>query len=589
MLIEALIAALNALKPSLRAKVRRTIRQHGVPTNDNELLLLATSLSHELRPQRHRAWELYRRYYVSEALRNGVVADAFAPERLYPTKAMVSGIRRALEWDEGTPGPTVNLELLDPETKRLSMSKLDVTSANRRDKRVVDKFTDKLQPTVERHMLAAGRDAMVDSVESAARKSRVKITDNSTTDLRWARVLTGGENCPFCAMLASRGPVYHNATTALIDGKSVRMDAYHDNCDCIAVPVFGDDTQWQGYAQWQALEAKWQKLTEKHFSRGKYRAFRKDFDEWFADEKAQYVIWENRGLLDAETLKRLNGEGRKFSDDELAAVFKREVQHIDTPEEVAAKIESDADAELEKYFKDAPAVFTDSYEWEDAFYSKTDALYYNPSKLPEFAPGSMAEEVSHVQREPPWSVHGKFYDLPGENVINTPYSVNCPRCTFALELRMRGYDVRAGARTWYGFEDGAFQITQGQDYCKVFGFETEVGAIGDDEALFSIARGRKELERAIHQHPEGARGILRIRWTSDLGGHICNWEKRDGTIWIHDSQAGTSETLQDWISSHKSFLGDEVAGPFKVARTDNKDIDVLLACKIIGVPEEQWC
>ena len=348
MLIEALIAALNALKPSLRAKVRRTIRQHGVPTNDNELLLLATSLSHELRPQRHRAWELYRRYYVSEALRNGVVADAFAPERMYPTKAMVSGIRRALEWDEGTPGPTVNLELLDPETKRLSMSKLDVTSANRRDKRVVDKFTDKLQPTVERHMLAAGRDAMVDSVESAARKSRVKITDNSTTDLRWARVLTGGENCPFCAMLASRGPVYHNAKTALIDGKSVRMDAYHDNCDCIAVPVFGDDTQWQGYEQWQALEAKWQKLTEKHFSRAKYKAFRKDFDEWFAEDRDQYVIWDSdenfsvdNRLLDAETLRLLHEKQPGLTNAQLAKRFYVEKSSEVPSAEKKAKVDRD--------------------------------------------------------------------------------------------------------------------------------------------------------------------------------------------------------------------------------------------------------
>lgn len=348
MLIEALIAALNALKPSLRAKVRRTIRQHGVPTNDNELLLLATSLSHELRPQRHRAWELCRRYYVSEALRNGVVADAFAPERMYPTKAMVSGIRRALEWDEGTPGPTVNLELLDPETKRLSMSKLDVTSANRRDKRVVDKFTDKLQPTVERHMLAAGRDAMVDSVESAARKSRVKITDNSTTDLRWARVLTGGENCPFCAMLASRGPVYHNATTALIDGKSVRMDAYHDNCDCIAVPVFGDDTQWQGYEQWQALEAKWQKLTKDAFSRGKYKDFRKDFDKWFAEDKDQYVIWDSdenfsvdNRLLDAETLRLLREKQPGLTNAQLAKRFYAEKSSEVPSAEKKAKVDRD--------------------------------------------------------------------------------------------------------------------------------------------------------------------------------------------------------------------------------------------------------
>jgi hypothetical protein len=47
----------------------------------------------------------------------------------------------------------------------------------------------------------------------------------------WARQTTGA-SCPFCVMLAGRGSVYR-AETALF--------ASHNNCDCIAVPVFGGD------------------------------------------------------------------------------------------------------------------------------------------------------------------------------------------------------------------------------------------------------------------------------------------------------------------------------------------------------------
>jgi hypothetical protein len=55
----------------------------------------------------------------------------------------------------------------------------------------------------------------------------------------WARISTTGNPCGWCAMLISRGAVYKTESTASIafdDG-----DLYHDNCKCIAVPVFGSE------------------------------------------------------------------------------------------------------------------------------------------------------------------------------------------------------------------------------------------------------------------------------------------------------------------------------------------------------------
>lgn len=58
----------------------------------------------------------------------------------------------------------------------------------------------------------------------------------------WARVPTGAWTCPFCLLLASRGPVYRSNT--VLDGGTgfagaFSANAYHPNCDCIAVPVYG--------------------------------------------------------------------------------------------------------------------------------------------------------------------------------------------------------------------------------------------------------------------------------------------------------------------------------------------------------------
>jgi len=58
----------------------------------------------------------------------------------------------------------------------------------------------------------------------------------------WRRV-TDGNPCAFCAMLASRGPVYRDAAAA--DGLK-----YHAHCGCGAEPVYGTwepDEREQGY------------------------------------------------------------------------------------------------------------------------------------------------------------------------------------------------------------------------------------------------------------------------------------------------------------------------------------------------------
>lgn len=55
----------------------------------------------------------------------------------------------------------------------------------------------------------------------------------------WAR-LTDGKPCSFCAMLASRGPVYKEDTSKFRS---------HDGCGCSAVPVFDLSAPWPGRAE----------------------------------------------------------------------------------------------------------------------------------------------------------------------------------------------------------------------------------------------------------------------------------------------------------------------------------------------------
>ncbi len=84
---------------------------------------------------------------------------------------------------------------------------------------------------ISRHVLNGGRQTIQDEV---LRDSRA---------LGWARV-AGPEACAFCAMLASRGPVYKKETVLYTKGGR----KYHDHCACGAEPVY-EGAEWPPHSK----------------------------------------------------------------------------------------------------------------------------------------------------------------------------------------------------------------------------------------------------------------------------------------------------------------------------------------------------
>ena len=90
----------------------------------------------------------------------------------------------------------------------------------------------RISGAVTRHVLDGGRETLLGSVR-ADRRAR-----------GWARA-TSGDPCAFCAMLASRGPVYGERTG---DFQS------HDHCACGLEPVYRRDQEWPaGSREYQRL------------------------------------------------------------------------------------------------------------------------------------------------------------------------------------------------------------------------------------------------------------------------------------------------------------------------------------------------
>lgn len=89
---------------------------------------------------------------------------------------------------------------------------------------------------VSRHVLDGGRR----TIEQAIRED-----DSATGYIR----VTDGDPCPFCAMLAARGPIYRSRDSAGLAGVSGRRrgtrqsESYHDHCACTVEPqyLFHDD------------------------------------------------------------------------------------------------------------------------------------------------------------------------------------------------------------------------------------------------------------------------------------------------------------------------------------------------------------
>lgn len=106
-------------------------------------------------------------------------------------------------------------------------------------------------------------------------------TDADERATGYARV-TDSDPCHWCAMLASRGPVYKTAKTA--GDPRQGGDRYHDHCSCAAFPAFTLDEPFIGIAE--GLYDDWLRVTRGRGGRHAVNAFRR---WWEAEGRAAYA------------------------------------------------------------------------------------------------------------------------------------------------------------------------------------------------------------------------------------------------------------------------------------------------------------
>lgn len=134
---------------------------------------------------------------------------------------------RAAERIGGTVTPVMSA--FDAEATARAQTSLQVTGYVTTERLTALKHSDpartalvRVSGAVTRHVLNGGRETLVRSVRADRRA------------LGWARA-TSGDPCSFCAMLASRGPVY---------GERSGDFQSHDHCACSLEPVYRRDQEW---------------------------------------------------------------------------------------------------------------------------------------------------------------------------------------------------------------------------------------------------------------------------------------------------------------------------------------------------------
>jgi hypothetical protein len=139
-------------------------------------------------------------------------------------------------------------------------------------------------PSIEQRLEAAEEKAAGAGQKVVADVGRDTITEALDEDgeaLGWAR-MTGPNACHFCALMVSRGPVYHTEQTAgAAANRRFKGDGkykFHDHCDCTVVPIF----RGQGWDP-PAYVQEWDRLYMESTggvggTKGKLRAWRKAFE-----------------------------------------------------------------------------------------------------------------------------------------------------------------------------------------------------------------------------------------------------------------------------------------------------------------------
>ncbi|QDH47821.1 hypothetical protein KIY80_gp03 [Mycobacterium phage Benvolio] len=129
---------------------------------------------------------------------------------------------------------------------------------------------------------------------------------------------------------------------------------------------------------------------------------------------------------------------------------------------------------------------------------------------------------------------------PDDPNTDRQWNINCTRCAATVEMRARGYDVTALPKP-ENLNDNYTHMSSAK-WIDEHGNPAQWDYLdGSRDRIMDEINARAAL------WPEGARGLIRTTWEGG-GGHIFNWEKRDGVIRFIDGQPNQWDASSSWTN-----------------------------------------
>lgn len=121
---------------------------------------------------------------------------------------------------------------------------------------------------------------------------------------------------------------------------------------------------------------------------------------------------------------------------------------------------------------------------------------------------------------------------PNYNDSSGYYKINCQRCSFAYELRRRGYDVEANPNK---NDFGSANLWQSQMQIK-------------DQKIFKNSLGAqgvaKRIINEVKNAGNGSRWAVDVQWYRRTSGHLFIAENVNGEVKFYDAQTGDNNCIR---------------------------------------------
>lgn len=261
--------ALDRIAQGLLRTIMRLILTGWDPAveRDPQIRVLAPAVAAEVRAARQRMNELAGEFLQAQAeaqLGRGVVAAPPPPPTDYTDRAAATTLRQNLSGPRQTAARKVGAATVR-HAEQAARDAVEQSAVEwKSEPAPADPEEDERPEPPKREQVKAAVDP--EPEQDQPRRSRLRISfgdeddEPETTEqpavlenpdapegarpVAWARVLSGAENCAFCIILASRGPVYRTKAS------SGGLDAtrFHSFCDCESVPIY-DGAAWGGQQQ----------------------------------------------------------------------------------------------------------------------------------------------------------------------------------------------------------------------------------------------------------------------------------------------------------------------------------------------------